>query len=173
MVEEHYSLDTWEHLIEQTILASEGIYTSSKTYPDEEIVLLITALAKYSGEVTSELIEKFGHYLFPHLMHSLPAKINHYSNLWDFLAAVDGIIHVEVKKLSPDALTPDIKIISFNKNNMKLSYSSSRKLCFLAIGLIEQAGEYYNSSVVVSHQQCMHDGHTQCILEILSREDNA
>lgn len=166
MVEEQLGLECWEYLLENTELESGGVYTSGSNYPDEEIVALVTTLSEYSKLPAAELIESFGKYLLPHLIHSLPEKIRHYDNLWDFLASVDDVIHVEVHKIDPKAMTPEIKVLERSEGAMKISYKSPRKMCFLALGLIGQAGEHFNSSVEISHQQCMHDGCDSCILDV-------
>ncbi len=170
MVEDEFGLDVWEYLIENAQLASEGIYTSVKTYPDEEIVQLITQLSAHTGTAAPALIEHFGHYLLPNLMGSLPATVNRYSDLWSFMSAIDGVIHMEVQKLNPDALTPEIKVIEYHGDRMDVSYKSPRKLCFLAIGLIKQAGIHFETPVDVVHKKCMHDGHEQCVLSITLSE---
>ncbi|ARN73216.1 heme NO-binding domain-containing protein [Oceanicoccus sagamiensis] len=166
MVEDEFGLEVWELLIEQSSLASEGIYTSVKTYPDEEMVQLITQLSAHTGTPAPALIEHFGHYLLPNLMGTLPATISRYSDLWSFMSAIDDVIHLEVQKLNPDALTPEIRVLEHQGDHMDVSYQSPRKLCFLAIGLIKQAGLHFNTPVDVAHKQCMHDDHTNCVLSI-------
>ena len=170
MVEDEFGLDVWEHLIEHSSLGSEGIYTSVKTYPDEEMVQLITQLAAHTGTPAPDLIEYFGHYLLPSLMGTLPVTINRYSDLWSFMSAIDDVIHMEVQKLSPDALTPEIKVVEYLGDHMDVSYKSPRKLCFLAIGLIKQAGIHFNTPVDVAHKQCMHNDHDHCVLSITLSE---
>lgn len=170
MVEEEFGLEVWEHLLEHSSLPSEGIYTSVKTYPDEEIVELITQLSAHSGTPAPDLIEHFGHYLLPKLMATLPAMISRYHDLWSFQGAIDDVIHMEVQKLNPDALTPEIKVIEHHGDQMDVSYKSPRKLCFLAIGLIKQAGIHFNTPVDVTHKQCMHDDHQHCVLSITLSE---
>jgi len=45
-------------------------------------------------------------------------------------------------------------------------YTSPRKLCFLAEGLIEGAAEQFNTKYELSHTECMHDGADRCALKI-------
>jgi len=81
-----------------------------------------------------------------------------------------GIIFTSFQDMIEDALAPEIKVLSRGDDCMTLSYSSPRKLCFLALGLITNAGEYFNTPVTVSHGQCMHSGSTFCELNIVALE---
>lgn len=170
MVEEEVGLDCWETIIKNPAVTSGGMYVSVNTYADEELLALVAGLSNYVNVPIDTLIEKFGEKLFPKLVGSLPKNLVDYDDLWSFLAAIDDVIHVEVKKLNPDALTPSIKVLSRAKNAMTLSYESPRKMCFLALGLIRNAGEYYNTPVTVTHGQCMHAGHEFCQLKVIAME---
>jgi predicted hydrocarbon binding protein len=170
MVEEEIGLECWETIIKNPAVTSGGMYTSVNTYADEELLALIAGLSNYTNVPIDTLIEKFGEKLFPKLADSLPKNLVEYDDLWSFLAAVGDEIHVEVKKLNPDAPTPSIKVLSRAKNTMTLSYKSPRKMCVLALGLIRNAGEYYNTPVTVTHGQCMHTGHEYCELKVMTKE---
>ena len=47
-----------------------------------------------------------------------------------------------------------------------MGYDSPRKLCRLAQGFMEGAGDYYKETVTVEHRQCMHDGDPECVLSV-------
>lgn len=166
MVEEKFGFDGWETIISQSKLASEGIYTSAENYDDDEIFQLVGALSAHSGIAVPELVEVFGHYLFPHLAHSLPEKMMDYDDLWSFLEAIHGVIHVEVKKLHPDAMTPEIIVVEKADTNLLVRYKSPRKLCFLALGLIHRAAEHFNTEIIINHECCMHEQNDHCLLRI-------
>lgn len=171
MIEEEFGLECWEYLIADESIKSGGVYTTVYLYPDEELLTLVKRLSDYLNESQEKLVEHFGEYLLPHLVKSLPPSVFNYTDLWSFLAAIDDVIHVEVRKLNPDALTPVIKVLSGNKNTMTLTYSSPRKMCFLAVGLIINSGKYFNTPVNVTHGQCMHSGAENCHL-IVNLEEN-
>jgi len=170
MVEEEFGLECWEAIINNPAVINGGMYTSVKSYPDEELLALIAGLSKHMNCPVDVLVEAIGEKLLPKLVASLPSNLVDYDNLWSFLADIDGVIHVEVKKLSPDALTPTIRVINRSDNAMMLSYQSPRKMCFLALGLIRNAGEYYKTPVTVTHGQCMHSGSDYCEIKVVALE---
>lgn len=64
LVEEKFGLETVDHLIESTELASGGAYTAVGTYPHSEMVALVVALSQKSGIPVPDLLKVFGHHLF-------------------------------------------------------------------------------------------------------------
>ena len=64
LVEEKFGLETVDHLIVSTELASGGAYTAVGTYPHSEMVALVVALSQKSGIPVPDLLQVFGHHLF-------------------------------------------------------------------------------------------------------------
>ncbi len=166
MVEETFGFECWETLLQQSNLPSGGVYTSADTYDDQEILELVSALSNYTGTPVPQLVEAFGGYLFPALTHSLPESMMDYPDLWSLLEAVDAVIHVEVKKLYPDAITPTLQVKEKTDKQLKLFYQSPRKLCLLAVGLIHKAAEKFGDTINIQHDCCMHEGSDHCILVV-------
>ena len=164
MVEETFGFECWETMLSSSELASDGIYTSAETYDDNEILELVSALSEYSDTPVPDLVEAFGAYLFPHLVHSLPKSMMDYPDLWSFLDAVHTVIHVEVNKLYADALTPELVVTEKSDNDLTLFYRSPRKMCFLALGLIHKAADHFGTKVEVKHRCCMHESSDHCSL---------
>ncbi len=59
------------------------------------------------------------------------------------LEAVDGEIHVEVRKLYPDAELPRFDTVRKSKSHMEMAYSSPRPLVGFCHGLIEACVERF------------------------------
>ncbi|AEF54717.1 heme NO-binding domain-containing protein [Marinomonas posidonica] len=166
MIEEQFGMECWETLLEKCNLPSGGIYTSSETYDDEEILSLVVALSEHSSIPVPDLVEAFGRYLYDGLAHSLPPSMMDFPDLWSLLEAVDSVIHVEVNKLYPDASTPSILVTEKRDNGVTLYYQSPRKLCLLAIGLIHKAAESFDTPITIKHTCCMNEGADHCSLVI-------
>ncbi|WP_139063185.1 heme NO-binding domain-containing protein [Marinomonas spartinae] len=164
MVEAQFGMACWETLLANCDLPSGGIYTASENYDDQEILSLVVALSDETNIPVNQLVEAFGRYLYKGLMHSLPPSMRDYPDLWTLLEAVDSVIHVEVHKLYPDAVTPKLIVQEKFDTGVKLYYQSPRKMCLLAIGLVHQAAESFGMSVSITHECCMHEGADHCLL---------
>lgn len=164
MVEEVYGLEAWDLILSES--GHDGIYISTETYPDSELFDLVGAAHKISGVPVPELIKSFGHYSFPKFKEQNPEFCDPDLGLKAFLLTVDRVIHVEVRKLHPDASLPSFAYEDEKDNELTMYYNSPRKLCMLAEGLIAGAAEYYNTNYSLNHDQCMHNGEDQCTLHL-------
>jgi hypothetical protein len=169
MVEEKFGLETWNALLKQVELPSGGIYTAGGTYPDEEMVSLIMALSKLVKIEPAELIKTFGVYMFPVLAGKYPNFLEQ-KNLKDFLKSIDEVIHLEVRKLYPDASLPSITYEDPAPRQLIVNYRSPRKLCPLAIGLIHGAADHFKEKITIEHPVCMLKGADHCRLELSFEE---
>jgi len=126
MVEAKFGYEVVDHIIEESKLESNGIYTSIGTYPHSEIVQLLMNLSDKVDLDPGLLLREFGKYLFDTFLASYPQFFTAVDNAFDFLHSIDKHIHVEVLKLYPDATLP--KFISEEKDDgtMIMTYKSER-----------------------------------------------
>lgn len=165
LVTENFGMETWDRLIQETSPESGAIYTSAEVYPDGELIAYVTALSGITGAPASDLIRTFGTYtmqkfydLHPEFMSGHTAK--------SFLESVHDVVHVEVKKLHPDTLLPKFEYESSGDAQLTMLYSSPRKLCHLAEGLIIGTADIFSEKIDMVHSECMHQGADRCRLEL-------
>ena len=150
MVDEVFGLEITEEIIKESpTLSTGGAYTSVGTYPHEEIVGMVVALSKATKIPVPDLIETFGKHLFVALANSHPEFVENASDLFDFLNRIEEHIHVEVRKLYPDARLPHFQTMLKTNKRMEMLYRSERSMADLAVGLIQGAAERYQESVKV------------------------
>jgi len=158
MVEEKFSPDMLDTIIDASDLASGGSYTSVGTYDHSEIVTLVTALSKETNISTTDLIHTFCGHLFTRFTQMYPMFFDGQETAFDFLAKVDGYIHIEVKKLYPDAELPRITCDQKSEQTMELMYHSSRHLGDVAEGLIRGCITHFGESISVARKDLTNGG---------------
>ncbi len=137
LVEQLYSPDMVDDLIESCELPSRGIYTAVGTYPHNEIVNLLAKLSEMTGLAVGDLLKAFGSHLFGRFHKLYPVFFEGIDNAQQFLATIEDVIHVEVRKLYPDAELPRFDATHANADCLELIYRSDRHMGDLAEGLIE------------------------------------
>jgi heme-NO-binding protein len=152
MVEQSFSIDTAEQIIEQSDLPSGGAYTAVGTYDHDELVQLVTHLSDLSGRAPAELIRTFGHHLFGRFVVAYPYLFENVESTFDFLARVDDTIHVEVRKLYPDAELPRFEVHQPTAGRLEMIYHSQRPFADLAEGLIAGCAEHFGQTIAVSRE---------------------
>ena len=158
MVEEKFGYETVDKIITESDLPNDGAYSAVGTYKHEELVRMVVALNKESGIPVPDLIRTYGNYFFSVLAANYGMFISRVPNLFAFLQSIHGHIHVEVKKLYPDAELPAFDVLEVTDKRMVMIYSSERKLSDFAEGLLESAADYFNEKVVIEKTPMKEDG---------------
>lgn len=147
MVESKFSLTIADEIIQASNLPSGGSYTSVGTYHHNEIIALVVQLGKLTNIPVSDLVRTFGEYMFDQLNEMHPQFIAENETAFDFLQKVDGYIHVEVRKLYPDAELPTFSYDTSKPGTLVMTYSSSRPFADLAEGLIIGCITHYREKI--------------------------
>ncbi|MEY4878982.1 MAG: hypothetical protein RJB62_451 [Pseudomonadota bacterium] len=154
----------WDDLLDATGL--DGAYTSLGSYPDEEIAKLLEAGSGALGLSTGDLLRWFGREAMPLLAGHYPAFFTEHRSTRSFILSVNSIIHPEVRKLYAGAHCPFFHFKEAEDGALLMAYDSPRKLCALAHGFIEGAGDHFHQPMTVDHVSCMHRGDPKCLLSI-------
>ena len=141
-----------EHMISGSDLATDGAYTSVGTYDHGEIVQMIIQLGKLTGRDVPGLVKDFGHHLFGTLVAGYPDVVQHAGDSFGLVATIDNHIHVEVRKLYPDADLPSFAHTFNGPNELRLLYESERGLADLAEGLLLGCFQHFEEEVVLERE---------------------
>ncbi|MES2116670.1 MAG: heme NO-binding domain-containing protein [Pseudomonadota bacterium] len=136
LVESRMGLEMLDRIITEAALPNDGAYTSVGTYDHAELVRLVGALSHATGMSVPALIHMFGEHLFERFAQGYPALFAEAHNSFDFLCRIDNVIHVEVRKLYPDAELPKLACARTADHELEVLYSSPRGFGDLAEGLI-------------------------------------
>jgi len=155
LAEEKFGYAFVDNMVEET--SSSGVYTSISTYQVEELVEMVVYISRKKNIPVPDLLIAFGHFLFPRFVKSFPLFFDENQHLFGFLGILHEIIHVEVQKLYPGALTPKV-ILSDEGERLVLSYESPRKLAFFAKGMLEAAIKHFNEDIEIEMVMVNEDG---------------
>jgi predicted hydrocarbon binding protein len=147
-------------------LESEGVYVGPGNYADEELFAIVEQLSKQLGATAPDLIRSFGIYLLPRLLQVYPDDKVTDGGAQAFLGKIGKVIHEEVYKLWPDARPPCVHVLDESPGEMRLSYSSKRKLCPLAEGLIEGTAQHFGIRIEQRQSTCLLRGDNSCTFEL-------
>ena len=62
----------------------------------------------------------------------------------EMISSIENHIHVEVKKIYPDAELPSFEIVKKTSNSLIMIYKSSRAMHHFGLGLMKKTFEYFN-----------------------------
>lgn len=133
-------------------LTTKGAYTSVGTYDHTELLSLIAALSARSNIPVRTLVFKYGYHLFSQFHRMIPQFFSDITDSFEFLETVENHIHVEVKKLYPDATLPSFETKRLTNNDLVMIYRSSCPFADFAHGLISGCADFYKEAVDITYE---------------------
>lgn len=138
MVEERYSDDVVDFIIEASNLPNDGAYTSIGNYSYKELVQLVVNLNKATNIEIPILLESYGHYL---LQSSSNFYLNYFTNddkSFDFHKAVEDSRRRFVRNTNPDVQQAAFKRGPLKEKPADSQCISERPFAHLIDGIIKE-----------------------------------
>jgi hypothetical protein len=152
MVEKRFDPAMVDRIILAAHLPSGGAYTAVGTYDHGEMWSLLAALSKATDTPVPDLLRGFGQHLFGRFALGFPHYFASAGSTFEFLANLNGMIHVEVRKLYPDAELPHFEVLERTASRMVLVYQSARHFADLAEGLIQGCAEHFREALAIGRE---------------------
>jgi hypothetical protein len=149
MVEDVFSAEMVDNIIDEAQLQSGGSYTAVGTYPHQELLDLVSALSNRVNVPVPELVYTFGKHLLDRFFIRYPEFFNGIEGTYSFVQTIERHIHQEVRKLYPEAELPVINCEVFSDSLMKVHYKSVRPFASLASGLLNACVEHYGENIEI------------------------
>ena len=158
LVEDKFGLEMVDNIIENSNLESNGIYTSIGTYAFSEMLQLLQHLSTNTNISIDDLLLVYAEHFFAVLAQSYPGLIESYKDPIEMLASIENHIHVEVRKIYPDAELPSFDVIEKTDNSLIMIYKSSRAMHYFGLGLMNKTFEHFNSTATIELEKIKEDG---------------
>ncbi|MEM8888578.1 MAG: heme NO-binding domain-containing protein [Bacteroidota bacterium] len=152
MVEDKFGFEIADNIVSESKLESGGVYTAVGTYHHSEMVQLVTNLSQKSQVQIPELLKTFGRHLFGQFVKGYGRFFTQTQNAFEFLSGIENYIHVEVRKLYPDAELPKFEIGPIERDHMELIYKSERGMADFAEGLIEGCISHFGEDISIRRE---------------------
>lgn len=170
MVEDKFSLEVADRIIENCDLAMGGAYTAVGTYDHMEMIQLVNQLSRETGNDVPSLLRTFGKHLFGRFHANYPQFFEGPDSVFAFLKNVGGYIHDEVRKLHPDAELPSFDYDTSKPGCLTMIYRSTRPLADLAEGLIAGCIEHFGERIDIQRED-LSDPKETCVRFLLTKQD--
>ncbi len=166
MAESSLAPEIVEEVIEAAELPSGGAYTSVGTYAFSEMQALVGAFAERLDTSVEALTQAFGKHLFAAFQRSHGGFFANIDGTYDLLRRIEDEIHVEVRKLYPQAELPTFNCSEPILGDMILEYRSTRGLAHLAAGLIDASIEHFQEAITYTSKDLSGGRNTHVIFTL-------
>ncbi len=158
LVEDKFGLEMVDKIIEQSKLASGGVYTAVGTYDFSEMLSLLTHLSTHTKISIDDLLLTYAEHFFAVLAGSYPGLIDKYDDPIELISSIENHIHVEVQKIYPDAELPTFDVLEKTPTTLIMLYKSSRAMYSFGLGLMNKTFDHYNSKATILLEKIKEDG---------------
>ena len=153
LVEDKFGLGMVDKIISQSTLESGGVYTAVGTYNFTEMLQLVTHLSENTDISVDDLLLTYGEHFFAVLESSYPGLIGTYTDAIDMLSSIENHIHVEVRKIYPDAELPTFTVLEKTEDSLILLYKSSRALSSFGLGLMHKTFDHFDTKYTIDMEK--------------------
>lgn len=134
--------------------------------PDEDLVAVMLAVASAGGTDISSLLGAFGEFLAPGLLRIYAPLIRSDWRTLDVIEHVEQQIHTAVRLRDREAHPPYLAAQRRSPTEVHVVYTSPRRLCALAEGIVRGLAEQFGERVAVMQPECMLRGDARCLLSV-------
>lgn len=163
-IEEQLGEATAQKIIDDSGVESDGAYSRVGMYDYQELIQLLTQAVAETETEADVLLEGFSDHLFKMFKRDYSVFFDGVGSAAEMLSQIDNHIHVEVKKLYPDAELPSFNYVH-EGNKLTLNYTSPRPLASVAQSLVGACIKYFGSKEKLVSTQIASD-HKSASFEI-------
>ena len=161
MVEDKFSPEVADKIVEASNLSTGGAYTSVGTYHHAELIEMVGHLSNESGIEVVPLVKVFGEHLFGRFVDLYPDFFVGVDTCFDFLNLIENHVHVEVQKLYPEAELPTFGTEQPDPTVLEMTYQSQRPLAPVAEGLILGCIAHYKENITLQSEDLSDGANTK------------
>jgi predicted hydrocarbon binding protein len=165
-VVERWGEEFWDGLLTAADLPSQGAFTSTVIYDDQELMTLFRLIIEKNNISIKKLQQDFGNFFFSVIYPHLPVSTDKIKDVFELWHKVENIIHVEVKKIDLEESSPEFIFINETPTTLIFQYRSPRQLCYFCEGLVHGLAEHTGQNVNVCQIECEHEGDKRCLIKV-------
>ncbi|MEP1489126.1 MAG: heme NO-binding domain-containing protein [Algibacter sp.] len=158
LVEDKFGLEMVDDIITASTLESGGVYTSVGTYNFSEMLQLLQHLSANTGISIDDLLLVYAEHFFSVIEKSYPGLLATYKDPIEMISSIENHIHVEVRKIYPDAELPTFEVLEKTDNSLIMIYKSSRAMHHFGLGLMNKTFAHFNSKATIVLEKLKEDG---------------
>jgi hypothetical protein len=132
-----------DRVLDRCPLSSGGAFTSVGTYPASDLHAIVGGLSNETGANPEDLQRAFGRWMLRRFVEGYGSFFEAHQDAFSLLDAIENEVHVEVRKLYPDAELPTFDTERLSPTTFKLLYRSPRRLVAFCEGLVAATLEHY------------------------------
>lgn len=161
-----FGKSVWINLINGAGISETQLYFSHQQYSEEEFFKLLGAAISVTKISFDRFLGDFGETLAPLFFQIYGPVIN---KDWKTLDVIERLedFNQNILQSGDDKLNCGKFICKRIENRVDIRYSSPRKMCFFAVGLMKGFAKHYNEKIIIKHTQCIFENAPECHFQVV------
>lgn len=155
----------WNAVVEKARL-QDKVYLPNRSYPDADALALVTAASQLTKMPPDAILRDFGEFIAPDLLSLYRQHVKPAWKTLELLENTETTIHRIVRATDPNASPPTIQALRKGPNELVIRYTSQRKMCDVAKGIIVGLGKHFREKIELQESQCMKTGGPACEIAV-------
>lgn len=152
MVGDRFGLAVKDRVIAAAGGAHDGAYTAVGNYDHREMVAMALELSAATRLPLNALLIAFGEHVFGVFTQNYGHFFVEAKGAIAFLSRIEDYIHVEVRKLYPDAELPGFTYPACEPGQLVMEYRSPRPMAAFAEGLVRATIKHFGDPLTLTVQ---------------------
>jgi hypothetical protein len=157
--------DAWRPLLREAGV-TRSLYAPGQDYPDQEAGAIVGAASRKTGLAPDAILQDFGEFIAPDLVRMYGHIISPRWRTLDLLEHTEEAIHKAVRRDNAAASPPKLKCVRKGPEEVVVHYSSKRRMCGVAKGIVRGLARHYREKVSLTEPTCMLKGGAECQLVV-------
>jgi len=157
--------DAWKALLKDAGLGVK-VYMPTQVYPDSDVTAIVGAASRTAGLPVATVLEQFGEFIVPDLLAVYGAYVKPEWKTLELILNTEETIHRVVRTRDPGALPPELKVTRSSAAEVVIEYTSARRLCAVARGIVKGVASHYRETISIAEPQCMLRGDAHCRISV-------
>ncbi|WP_323767406.1 heme NO-binding domain-containing protein [Marinovum sp.] len=150
MAEHALGEDAVDDILDTLALDSDGAYSAVGNYPCGELMRIVGAISEQTAIPVPDLQRQFGQWVHGRFVEGYPGFFADKPNALAMLDAIENEVHVEVRKLYPDAELPVFEVEWHGTRALTMTYRSERPLVPFCHGMIEACVAHFGEPAEIA-----------------------
>jgi len=157
--------DAWRPLLREAGV-TRPLYAPGQDYPDQEAGAIVGVASRKTGLAPDAVLQDYGEFIAPDLVRMYAHIIAPGWRTLDLLEHTEEAIHKAVRRDNPKASPPRLKCARKGPDEVVIHYSSPRRMCGVAKGIVRGLARHYGEKVSLTEPTCMLKGGSECQLVV-------
>jgi Haem-NO-binding len=161
-INNEYESNSWEVILQRAEIPEGKLYFSSQKYDEEEFFRIFNESIRFLGLSRKKFLNGLGVFISLNLIKICKSVIKADWKTLDLLEHIEEFNTRLLQTGDDPALSGKFDCERISPREIRIEYTSPRKLCPLFTGLIKGIADYYKEKVIIDEPSCSLLGHPHC-----------